>query len=160
MFEKILMVSMSKEYAKEICNWEYFGEYKTYNMPSWNEMVENNYSLTISRKRDSEYKAFISESNELLAMCRYVEKDNGIMVGVGVNPDYLSMGIGKTVIKVFTEWLLHTFPESTIYLEVRTWNNRAIECYKKCGYEITEEFAQRTPIGEGAFYRLYYNRNK
>mgnify|MGYP000851662382 CR=1 FL=1 len=156
MSDKILMVPMSREYAEEVCSWEYSGECKVYNMPSWNEMVEKNYSLTIPEKRESEYKAFISESNELLAMCRYVKKNNGIMVGVGVNPDYLSMGIGKTVIKAFTEWLLRTFPGSTIYMEVRTWNNRAIECYKKCGYEIAEEFVWRTPIGEGTFYRLYY----
>lgn len=160
MIENIKMMTMSEEYAKEISKWNYEDKYSIYNMPTWNDMNEKNYSLTIEDKRNKEYKVFISKSSsELLAMCRYIEKYDKILIGVGVNPNYLSIGIGKNVINQFTKWLRNSFSNKTIYLEVRAWNNRAIECYKKCGYTIYDEFMQSTPLGYDKFYRLYYKND-
>lgn len=37
---------LSEEQAKEISNWKYTGEHSIYNLPSWDRMVQENYSLT------------------------------------------------------------------------------------------------------------------
>ncbi|WP_250230083.1 GNAT family N-acetyltransferase [Anaeropeptidivorans aminofermentans] len=155
----ITMVPANEEYAKEFSGWRYPDEYSIYNMPPWDEMIKMNFSLTTEEKRNKEYKAFISESSSLLALCRFVEKNHEITVGIGVNPEYLSIGIGKTVIKKFTDWLIYNFPHKNICLEVRTWNERAVNCYKKSGYVITEKFNKKTSLGIGEFYKMYYQNN-
>ena len=44
-----------------------------------------------------------------------------------------------------------------MYLEVRTWNTRAVKCYEKAGFRIQgEPIRQATPIGEGVFYHMVY----
>ena len=47
------------------------------------------------------------------------------------------------------------FPGKPLYLEVRTWNTRAVRCYQKAGFRIdVEPIRQTTSLGEGLFYRL------
>ncbi len=52
------------------------------------------------------------------------------------------------------------FPNKPILLEVRTWNKRAISCYKSQGFEIIETKNQKTKIGFGEFYVMKYNGMK
>lgn len=154
----IIMVSVSEAYAKEFSSWRYTGEYSVYNLPSWDKMIQMNYALTIEEKRNKEYKAFISEDASLLAMCRHIEKNDEIIVGIGVNPQYLSMGIGKFAIKNFTDWLISNYPYKSICLEVRTWNERAVQCYKNSGYIITKTLEKETPLGIGEFYKMCFTK--
>ena len=47
------------------------------------------------------------------------------------------------------------YPSKPLYLEVRTWNMRAVNCYKKAGFEIVgESFTMETLMGTGTFYRM------
>ncbi len=48
-----------------------------------------------------------------------------------------------------------------MYLEVRTWNQRAIACYEKAGFIIDGSvIEQETMSGAGKFYRMIFNQNK
>ena len=156
MQQQLNMVTMSEAYAKAIAAWQYPGQYAIYNLPPWDDMCAKQYSLAVKEKREGEYKAFVTADNKLMAMCRYTAKDGGLMLGVGVNPNYVSHGIGTAVVKQFTAWLRDNYPDKRLYLEVRAWNERAVKCYIRCGYVISETFHQTTPAGEGEFYRLYY----
>lgn len=45
--------------------------------------------------------------------------------------------------------------DKPLYLEVRTWNIRAVKCYEKAGFQIEgEPFELTTGIGTGMFYRM------
>jgi len=156
MIENITMIEMDEKCAKEVARWKYEGDYAIYNMPSWEEMCKKEFSLTLNNRRNKEYKAFVTDSLEFLAMCRYVKKNDGIKIGVGVHPDYLSLGIGTAVVKEFTLWLLRKYPNEKLYLDVRAWNRRAVRCYEKSGYKISRIYHQTTPIGTGEFYELHY----
>ena len=42
-----------------------------------------------------------------------------------------------------------------LYLEVRTWNIRAVKCYQKAGFRIDgQAYELTTGIGTGTFYRM------
>ena len=42
-----------------------------------------------------------------------------------------------------------------MYLEVRTWNRRAVRCYEKAGFRIVGEPIRRTTsAGDGIFYHM------
>ncbi|MGN0977811.1 MAG: GNAT family N-acetyltransferase, partial [Faecousia sp.] len=47
------------------------------------------------------------------------------------------------------------YPDKPLYLEVRTWNVRAVRCYEKAGFRIDgASFEQVTGMGPGTFYRM------
>lgn len=57
--------------------------------------------------------------------------------------------------KIAREISNELFPGKPMYLEVRTWNERAIKCYEKAGFHIEgEPIKQTTPLGEGVFYHM------
>lgn len=42
-----------------------------------------------------------------------------------------------------------------MYLEVRTWNTRAVRCYEKAGFRVVGEPVKRVTLsGEGTFYHM------
>jgi len=47
------------------------------------------------------------------------------------------------------------YPGKPMYLEVRTWNTRAVRCYEKAGFRVVGEPVKRvTHSGEGTFYHM------
>lgn len=53
------------------------------------------------------------------------------------------------------------FGDKKLYLEVRTWNHRAIACYQKAGLQIVREaFRQNMHLGEDEYYRMEKGGNK
>ena len=47
------------------------------------------------------------------------------------------------------------YPDKPLYLEVRTWNTRAVKCYQRAGFHIDgEPYELTTGIGGGTFYRM------
>ena len=75
--------------------------------------------------------------------------------GIGVNPDCCGKGYGQQMTRMAWEISQTLFPGKPMYLEVRTWNQRAIRCYEKAGFRIVgEPIQQTTSIGEGAFYHM------
>lgn len=69
---------VSEEHAKEISSWEYPEEYSIYNLPSWDTMIKEKYSLCDSIKR-KRFIGYINENKELVGFGEfYVMKYNGI----------------------------------------------------------------------------------
>ena len=154
------ITEMTEEYAIEISRWKYDGDYQIYNMPSWEEMIQGGYALTDAGKRKNEFHAFVSKDKILLAFTRCTPQEDGIMLGVGVNPDYLSAGYGSKAIKLSVEHLLTIYPTKEIFLEVRTWNTRAVNSYKKAGFTTYKTIERETRIGRGQFFRMVYIRGQ
>jgi len=47
------------------------------------------------------------------------------------------------------------YPGKPMYLEVRTWNTRAVRCYEKAGFRVVGEPVKRVTLsGEGTFYHM------
>lgn len=47
------------------------------------------------------------------------------------------------------------YPEKPLYLEVRSWNTRAITCYEKAGFRIDgQAYTLTAGIGTGTFFRM------
>jgi ribosomal protein S18 acetylase RimI-like enzyme len=152
---KLAAYKLSEKQAKEISSWEYTGEYSIYNLPSWDKMLEENYSLTDTVKRE-EYIGFTNEEGELVGFVRLRDKNNAVSFGIGIKPIFCGKGIGKIIMKMALIESQKRFPNKTVVLEVRTWNTRAVNCYKSQGFEIVEMKQQQTRIGFGEFYVMQY----
>ncbi len=97
----------------------------------------------------------IFDGNVLVAFINLMEEDKEIFLGISVNSNLLNQGYGKASIRLASEISGKLYPNKSLYLEVRTFNKRAINCYKSAGFEIDgDAFIQTTHIGEGEFFRM------
>lgn len=153
---ELIPQKICEEHAKEIASWQHPGEYSIYNLPSWDIMIKENYSLCDSLKRER-FIGFINENKELVGFVNLLDKGESMFFGIGVKPNYCNKGIGKAITKMAIIESKKRFPDKPILLEVRTWNKRAINCYKSQGFEIIETKKQKTKIGFGEFHVMIYN---
>jgi ribosomal protein S18 acetylase RimI-like enzyme len=152
---ELIAYKLSEGQAKEISNWEYTGEYSIYNLPSWDKMVKENYSLANTIKRER-YTGYTNEDGELVGFVNLLEKGDTVFFGIGIKPNFCGKGIGKIITKMALIESQKRFPNKPVVLEVRTWNKRAMNCYKSQGFEIVETKQQQTYIGFGEFYVMKY----
>ena len=62
---------------------------------------------------------------------------------------------GQRMLSITYEISKKLYPNKPLYLEVRTWNIRAIKCYQKAGFRIDgQAYELTTGIGTGTFYRM------
>ena len=94
-------------------------------------------------------------NNELVGFCNLFDDGDEVFFGIGVNPHLCGKGYGKEMIEKMYAISQEIFPGKPLYLEVRTWNKRAINCYKSVGFIIDGDIIhQKTSAGEGTFYRM------
>ncbi len=160
MSDLLRMTEMTEAYAIQISGWKYPGEFALYNLPPWETMRADGWALCDPEKRKTDYRAFVTAEGQLAAFTRATFDPLGIMLGVGANPDCLSLGYGSEAIRQTVAQLADRHPGVTIYLEVRTWNKRAVRSYEKSGFVIRETVEQETYAGPGEFYRMVYGQGE
>lgn len=153
---ELITHKLSEEQAKEIASWKYNGEYSIYNLPTWDKMIKDNYSLCDNVKRER-YIGYSSGSGELVGFINLLDEGDTVFFGIGINPNYCGRGLGKIITKKALIECEKRFPNKPIILEVRTWNERAVNCYKSQGFEIIATKQQETHIGFGEFYVMKYS---
>lgn len=122
----------TEEEKYRINAWNYTGDYVIYNNPPYEEQKKRGFG-------------FVNLS----------EEENEVFFGIGINPDCCNHGYGQQMTRIACELSQTLFPGKPLYLEVRTWNTRAVRCYEKAGFCITgEPILQKTSLGEGLFYRM------
>ena len=95
------------------------------------------------------------DETKLVGFINLYEEKTEIFFGIGVNPDCCGEGYGQQMTKTACEISKELFGTKPLYLEVRTWNKRAVSCYQKAGFVIKgEPIRQTTSAGEGVFYHM------
>jgi len=116
---------------------------------------------------DSEFAAllrfkedFMPHVEELNRRCLFIETEDGEKVAtanawwsyvenerrawlhwVSVAAGYQGLGLGKAIVSKVTRLLMEIEGDVDFYLSTQTWSYKAINIYKKCGYEPTAEKA-------------------
>ena len=149
------IVTLNEHAAKEICKWRYEGEYAIYNFSSWEEAVEQNWSIADAAQREKEFKGVIDEYGQLIGFFRTSVDEVGEMeIGLGMNPTLCGQGLGKVFVQVITQYVRSQYPNQTIYMEVREFNTRAIKCYESVGYKVIKAHKKETSWGTYRYYRM------
>lgn len=147
---------MTEEDKRKICAWKYPGEYAIYNLPSYEEMRERKIGF-LNPKTENNYLAFL-DGERLVGFVNILEEDTEVFIGLGVAPDCCGRHYGRKILASADEISRERYPEKPMYLEVRTWNTRAVRCYEKAGFRIEgEPYELTTGIGKGTFYRMTKN---
>lgn len=148
---------MTEKEKYDICNWKYEDEYSIYNLMHYDLMKKNNLFLADINNKSRLLYSFYDNKN-LVGFINLKDTETGIFLGIGVNPLYCNKGYGKEIINISSVIAKEKFNKNNLYLEIRTWNKRAICCYKKSGFEIIgTAFMQKTNIGYGEFFRMIKN---
>ena len=136
-----------------ICNWKYEGEYSIYDLPSYDQMQKNGLGFANPEKEKNFDSYFDGEV--LVGFTNLLEEETEVFIGIGVNPDCCSRGYGQRILRIASQISAERYPGKPLYLEVRTWNERAVRCYQKAGFVIEGDcIEQETFLGESQFYRM------
>jgi ribosomal protein S18 acetylase RimI-like enzyme len=125
-----------------------------YNFPDaeFIKKYEPDYAYTIN-----EFNAIIDDQNILYGYIRLVNKGTYILIGVGLKPCVCGQGLGNDLMEIVKRQCSKLYPGKKIVLEVRSFNERAIKCYKKAGFKVKEIYKKDTPIGYGEFIRMEFS---
>lgn len=138
---------------REICSWKYSGDYAIYNLPAYEKMKAQQIGF-LNPAREKNFRAFYN-ADVLVGFVNILEEETEVFIGIGVNPELCGRHYGQHILQETYAISKELYPNKSFYLEVRTWNKRAINCYLKAGFKIDgEPFEQRTGSGLGTFYRM------
>ncbi len=138
---------MTDQDKRDICEWKYPGEYAENNLPPYEEMKEKQMAFLHPEKEKYFHSFFIGE--KLIGFARLEPKEEGLYVGMGVHPDHCNQGYGRRILAIAAKLA----QGKTMFLEVRTNNQRAINCYRHAGFEIEGE-AYELQAHPGTFYKM------
>lgn len=142
---------ITEEEKEEISTWRYDGQYSIYNLPSYEAMKQKNCGLA---NPGNHFFSFYQHQC-LVGYVNLCPEEERVFFGIGVKPECCGQGYGQKMTVLASILSEALFPGKPMYLDVRTWNWRAIQCYKKVGFVVQgQEFSQTTGAGEGRFYRM------
>lgn len=128
-----MISKMTTEAVKAICSWSYPLPYDVYNYVSFDEAIENKSPLLDVENADN-YLCFWDDEI-LIAYISIYKKGDCVFIGIGLAPDYCSKGLGKYYLKQGIATAKIRYPNDRIWIQVRSWNIRAIRCYESCGFK-------------------------
>jgi ribosomal-protein-alanine N-acetyltransferase len=147
--------------AEEIASWRYPAPYDAYDLtedpPLESEMRESErWGATWFAADDAEtgtlagfLELLASESETAAGMRVEVE------VGLGLRPDLTGRGIGASFVEAALEFSSERWQPNAFALDVFPWNERAISCYERVGFQRGEEYVRTFPDGnEVTFLRM------
>ena len=142
---------LTEDEAREICAWKYEGAYAVYDSAPYEEQKRSGRGFANPRNNLFAFR----DGEKLIGYINLYEEENEVFFGIGAAPDRCGRGYGQKMAAAAPVIAKALFGAKPLYLEVRTWNERAIRCYEKAGFRIDgEPFTQTTPAGEGTFCRM------
>jgi ribosomal-protein-alanine N-acetyltransferase len=142
--------------AKEICSWKYNDAYSIYNYPEWEKILNEKWGITVEDKRKNEFNAVVDDCNNLCGYIRLVDKNEFVLIGIGLKPSLCGQGLGNIIMEIVKQQCKKKYASKRIILEVRSFNDRAIKCYKKAGFNIVDIFIKDSPMGCGEFVKMEF----
>ena len=143
----------TEEEKKAITAWQYAGEYAIYNTAPYAEQKARGVGFANPKNN---FYSFL-EDGALVGFINLYEEQTEVFFGIGVRPDACGGGYGQQMTRAACDLSHSLFPGKPLYLEVRTWNRRAVRCYEKAGFCIVgAPIRQTTHAGDGVFYHMVY----
>ena len=151
--KELIYKHLSEKDKQQICAWKYDGEYRIYNLPAYEEMLAQQRGFT-NPQTEKNYYGFWDEET-LVGFINIAEKTDEVFIGIGVKPELCGKHYGQRILLTAYEISKTLYSDKPLYLEVRTWNKRAVTCYEKAGFRIDgQSYELTTGIGSGTFYRM------
>lgn len=150
---------LSEMDKKEICDWHYEGEYNVYDLPSYQVMCD--YRMCFCHPINEKNYLGYYEKQQLIGYTCLEKRKGKLYLAIGVKPSCCNHGYGQQMLNIICDLAKQQYPNENIYLEVRTWNKRAIHCYEKVGFRIVgKPYLHLFSTGPVLFYEMMKNQDK
>ena len=149
-----LNVADDQEDAQEMCSWEYSGQYRVYNN-SWEKMAEQGISYADEETRRKEFYTLLRDG-KMIGFFRLRRGEKVVELGLGLRPDLCGQGLGKKLVQAAVQEHKKRFGDLPLWLAVRVWNERAINCYRTCGFVEIKRLTLELSEGPTEFIRMEY----
>lgn len=123
---------MNVEATKQICSWRYEPPYDVYDYLSYEAALDEQAAITKTENADN-YLCFWNDVT-LVAYTSIIPKGENLYIGIGVAPQFCDQGMGEIYLSHTIIECKRRYPDKEIWVQVRSWNERAIKCYLKCGF--------------------------
>ena len=143
--------TLTGEEAREAVAWRYGGEYAVYNFPDWAECAARGWSITDAAKRENAYFS-VRYAGSFLGFFHIMDRPGHVELGVGIKPELCGQGHGYALMKSALETIRQTRGHTPVQLSVRTFNARAVRCYERAGFRITDTRYEDLGTAPGEMY--------
>lgn len=145
---------MKQDQATDIAyNWHYEDPYSFYDMEADKEDLAE--FLDQDRRGDSTF--VVIENDVVIGFFSFNKlTNNTIDIGLGMRPDLTGKGRGVKFIKAGLKFAQTKYEPINVTLSVATFNKRAINTYKKVGFEEVNIFNQYTNGGNFEFVKMMF----
>ncbi len=145
---------MTQEQAEDISyKWHYDGEYSFYDM----EADEEDLQEFVDPELRGDSKFAVMEDRDLIGFFSVTKVvDLTYDIGLGMRPDLTNKGKGLEFIKAGLAFIIKKYNPSKITLSVATFNQRAINVYRKLGFHDVKTFMQDTNGSTFEFLKMEY----
>jgi len=130
---------MSIADAVQICNWRYEPPYDCYNLPSWDNMIQHDLELANEQIRQQQYRSLYC-GRELIGFIQLFPLLQVLRLAIFLSPAHCNQGLGQVAVKLAIQEAQQLDATAEIDLEVECWNQRAISCYTKAGFRISDQY--------------------
>lgn len=130
------IVPMNRQMAVEISHWDFGEGYRFYNIEGDEEVVEtflNGHYYAVLEHNN--IFGFFCDGDEAMLDCSYDELPDCIDIGCALRPELTSLGAGPDFLRLIMNFYLQRQPQY-FRLSVAAFNERAIKCYRKVGFQI------------------------
>ena len=145
-FKNTIKDCMKEEYAKQICSWIYEDKYSDYNLTSYEECKEKRYGITREEEKNN-YIVYLIDDEVVFYSYMKLMDNNKLYIGEGLKPDFCGNGYGNYFLRDSINEMRKRYPNTTFFLEVRSWNKRAIKSYEKIGFKKTNVVISKDRLG-------------
>ncbi|MRX73934.1 GNAT family N-acetyltransferase [Bacillus lacus] len=145
---------LTQEQAEKIAySWRYEDEYSFYNMDS--DLEDLKEFLNPESRGDAAFA--VSADHELIAFLTLNKTEDTIVeIGLGMEPDSTGIGRGLAFVNAAIEFVIAELKPRKITLSVATFNRRAINVYRKAGFESVQTYMQNTNGKRYEFLKMIY----
>lgn len=143
--------TMDLAQAQAIAAWRYPAPYDVYNFPAWETMEATKWAITIPEKRAEEFRV-VKEDTRVVGYFRLfaAQPRRKRFLSLGLLPALCGMGKGPGIMEQILAYA-EKAGETALYMEVRSFNQRAIRCYQKVGFVEVDQY-DKTILGSS--YRM------
>ncbi|MEJ2736676.1 MAG: GNAT family N-acetyltransferase [Anaerolineae bacterium] len=142
---------MDQEWAHAIAGWHYEGIYAFYDMEQDVEDLEE--LLDPHSWKDRTY-AVTDDQGDLVGFFCFDREKEGVVIGLGLRPDLTGRGWGQAFLEAGLAFAREKYGPVAFVLNVATFNQRAINVYRKVGFKDAEVFMHETNGGQYEFLRM------
>jgi RimJ/RimL family protein N-acetyltransferase len=135
---RVTIRPLTREDLRVMSNWPRFEDplYRLFDWPKRSETSDDLWFEQLMRDKARVYYAVDNERYELIGRIslREIDGRSSARLGIGFGPDYVEQGYGTEALQVFLDHFFLDLGFERMVLDVAAVNQRALRCYKNCGF--------------------------